>query len=209
MGRRRVRKYPTPRDEYVYSPEAVSLSELAKRWKGEPGCGYGNLEKRCRLDGWVAERDKFWGGVRKRMAEQAQAEIADRMKDSIVEANERHMEQGQMLQTVGQTLVVKFASKREDGTTPMDDIRPGEGLRIAARASKDGVDIERKALGLADRVVQVQFAKETAAEFVEIVTKYVSDPDVLENIAKDVDGIVERHRVGLEEEMGEEAGILH
>ena len=80
----------------------------------------------------------------------------------------------------------------------LGELKPVDALRVAIQAAKNGIEIERKALGLADQVINIQFVKETAKEFITIVAKYVRDEGVLKNISEDIQLMVERETSNLE-----------
>lgn len=205
MGRKKKKKrtkrgkYLTPYDEYVYSPEPITLKELAKKWKGHKGASLGQLGRLSTEYNWPGDRKRVWKEIRNKMERMTTEKIAVEMRDSVVETNRRHRQHGKAMQGIGVKTLAKFRDK-------VEDMKVGEGLRIALKALKDGVDVERKALGLADQVIKVQFAKDMGREFVEIVTKYVNDPDVLENINRDIGAVIERESSELDE-MVESAGL--
>jgi len=189
--------YLDPKDEFLYSPNKITIRDLAKRWKGKKGCSHSVLSKKAWREGWVERREEIWKDIRAKVRDEYVSEIATKMKDSIVDANERHINHGQVMQGVGVKTIKQFHEKV--GSIE----KPENALRVASTMIKNGVDIERKALGLADRVVKIKFAKEIGKEFVQIVTKYVHDEEVLSNIAREIDGVVEKKTDELEDILDE------
>jgi hypothetical protein len=192
---KKERKYPDPKTQYVYTPEpGISIGDLAEEWKGVKNCSIHNLRRRRTAEGWVKERERVHEEVREKARELYISETSTRMKDSLVEANERHLKTGQVVESVALKTIQKYHDN-------LDDMKTDSALRMAVAAAKTGVDIQRKALGMADQVVKYTFAKDMSKEIVEIIAKYVVDPNVLENIMRDFESIVEREKGSLDEAM--------
>ena len=183
--RRRIQQFgwPDPADHYIFNPETITIAELAKHWHGERGCTEQWLRVRCADEKWVSKRKDHFNSLYAMIAEESQEKLAGEMADNVVDANRRHIRGGRLIQSISMKLIEYYKMD-------LKKMRTGEAMRIAIKAMKDGVDIERKALGLADQVVKVQFTKDMAKEFLGVVSKYIQDPDVLENIVADLDGIV-------------------
>lgn len=180
--------YPTPRDEYILSPEPIALVDLYRKWKakGIVRTSKTNFELKCKKENWVSERKIMQERIRERAAKKYVDRMAGRMESSWFDATRRHMDIGKGMQAKGAKVLFQLVDEQ--------DIKASESIRML----KEGVDIERKALGLADQVVQFQFVQEVSGVFMEVVGNYVTDPDVIENIAKDVLDYVKNKASGLE-----------
>jgi len=212
MGRKKSKKkmkYMNPMDEYIYSTDKITIPELAKKWKGVKGCSQVSLVKRCAKEKWKSKREKFWKDIRDDMQKMAAEQIAADMAEGVLETNRRHRQQGQILQNVANKIIKHFVGLHKDDMGKIKDMKTGEALRVAIKGVTDGANLERKALGLADTILKVQFVKEIGAEFVDIVTKYVSDPVVLENIARDIEALINKESEDLEEMIESSGETLH
>jgi hypothetical protein len=200
--RRRVEQYGwgDPCDHYIYNPTPVTIRELHEIWKAERGASEQWLKMRCADEGWVSKRKKHFNDLFAMVAEESKEKLASEMADNVVDANKRHIQYGRMIQAIASKLI-KF---HQDS---LGELKIGEAMRLAIKAAKDGVDIERKALGLADQVVRVQFTKDVAKETIDIITKYIQDPNILENIVRDLDGMVDKQSEILQEQM--EPATIH
>lgn len=197
MGRRIGVKleYSDPREDFVHNPAHPTLEDISRRW----GVPLGTLKERCHKRGWVAAREEFWAGVREAAEEKVRAQLSDEMAAGIIDANKRHLSLGKTLQQCGASVL--FVGP--DGRPHYRDPATGEEIQVKTvgdviRFVQTGVDIERKALGLADQVVRVQMARDLAKTFMTAVTKYVQDPAALRNIAKDVAAAVKAEEDGVE-----------
>lgn len=171
--------YVSPRDHYVYSPEKITIREIAVIWKGVKFCKHDTLVNRAVREKWVQKRKEFW----ERAAKKAEEKLATKASRQIVKANERHIGIGKALQ--GTAAKVLKVSVGELDKRP-DDLKPGEGLRVSASMAKAGVDIERRGLGLADSVVHVQNVREIVMKVLSVVSRHVQEPDILQNIVHDL-----------------------
>ncbi len=167
--------YVSPRDQYVHSPEKITVRELAVIWKDVKHCKYNTLANRAVREKWVRKRKDFWD----RAAKKAEEKLAVKASKQIVDANMRHIGIGKALQ--GTAAKVLRASVDELDKRP-EDLKPGEGLRVSASMAKAGVDIERKGLGLADQVVHIANVREIVVKVLGVVSRHVQEPDVLQNI---------------------------
>lgn len=60
-------KYATPKQEYVQSPQPISVRRLAIKWK----VGYRALGKQCTRGKWVEKRGDFQARMSEKVAEKA------------------------------------------------------------------------------------------------------------------------------------------
>lgn len=185
--------YPTPMHEYIFSPEQVIYSELAERWKGVPGWKPTTIHNRGQEEGWPRRRREFWEGVHREVENRVQGKIAETMAENIVETNNRHIAFGRLLQSFGKAMMVVDS----EGTIKIKD--PTTGNYIAAttvgdaiRFIREGAEMERKAFGLADQVVRVQFARDVGKKYFDIIKKYIDDPALLRNIMTDFEEDIQK-----------------
>jgi hypothetical protein len=71
------------------------------------------------------------------------------------------------------------------GVEGLRDISGDKSFALSIQAGKAGVDFQRKALGLADKKIQVEFGYAIMSDFLTIVQKYVPEIDRLRNIRID------------------------
>lgn len=189
--------YPTPDVEYVCSPEPVSLETLSKRWAGLKGCTVGNLMRRSRKENWVKRRKSYQAKVH----EDVERRLLDRQSEErsrqIEEASKRHADIGKEMQQLGRgfgkTAAVLLTGKvrcphcGENVEVPAPEMKPGDAGRTYARLGKDGVETERKALGIAEKY-EVLYQAETYVAFVyQILEKHVMQfPDIFRAMSEDL-----------------------
>ena len=195
-------EYPDIKTEYVYSPEMPSLEHLSIKWKKHKACSKSAVLHRAAKENWTELRRKFHEGAQQKAFDLAQQKLAQEMSESVIDANRRHVQLGRALQTIGASAFKKGPAGHLVVVDNADEKQPPipfKSAKDAAQFVRDGTELERKALGLADQIVKVQMARDLARKTVEVVGKYVTDPDVLENIGRDMEIIV-----GAEEEILDE-----
>lgn len=186
-------RYLIPENEYVQSPEPVTIKELSRRWKGVESCSHSNLIRKCHQEKWPEKRKQFWSNVREKTENKLEDKLADGMASAMIEANVRHIREGKKLQSFGSSCF----RKKEDGGYEIIDPSTGETISMkvvgdVVRMLKEGAELERKALGMADQVVNIKFARDKGRQFVDIVTKYVDDPVILKNILDEFNDIIQK-----------------
>lgn len=77
--------YDDPCEQYIRSPEAMSLTELGAVWKHIDGRAYSRhmLAKRCGMERWVERRKAYWDEVERReesLRSNIDAEVASRLR---------------------------------------------------------------------------------------------------------------------------------
>ena len=189
MGRRKrklVRKTPgqflTPRDEYVYSADAPTLADIAKSW----GVKEGGLRAAAAKGRWTAVREQYQNEIANRFRER----MVEEASGQIFEANREHVMLGQAISGAATRLLNLSMAKYE---REPDKIKIAEGLRLVSQLGKTGVDIERKGLGLVDKIVHVENVTEIVTMVIQTVQKYVADPNVMQNIVADLKSIQQQH----------------
>jgi len=192
-SQRRVRRlhsarspYPDPRTEYVMSPEPVTLERLAELWKDNKGCSHYNLKRRCTKEGWQEKRAKYWERIDREVANRAQKREIEKRDKMIDNARHDHLVAGDFLIKKG----YKYLSEGKEAwvTCPLckgrymlaqsadAQMRPSDGRAMI----KDGVEIQRKGLGLDEAKVNVFMLGEMAQDFVRIIQKHLDSPDDLQ-----------------------------
>jgi hypothetical protein len=190
-------KFKNPREEYIYSEDPISIDMLAKKWAWKKNCSRFTLNQKSRHQYWKQVRKNFWDECAKKREEEFHKQIVTKDVEELVEASRRHKQLGQTMQGLFHTSI-----KKEKGKTYL--IRSdGEEIPLKAgdviRAGKEGFEIERKALGYTDQVVQISFAEDVMSQVFDIVCKYIDDPSVVRNIQADLDVIRKKHQEKLEE----------
>ena len=193
------------------------MEKWAERW----GVAYDTIRKRSSVDprgSWRQQRERFWKDVRERQEATMKQQLSDEMSGVVMDANKRHLDEGKRLQEAGSrfrlasmmlTLGVAVCPHcKGEVPVPKGEMKASDAGRTASRMIKDGVDMERKALGLAETVVKLEFAREYGKLFAEVVGKYVNDPAVLRNIQRDLDDALAEDREKLEA-LAERGETLH
>jgi len=191
MGKRRKKDYYGPRNEYVFSPEKPDFRVLAKKWD----ISYDTIRQASSDQKWPDQRDNFWRRVQDKKEKEIERRLAADMSDAVIDANKRHMTQGQVLQELGNALISKVQKLMAEDA----DLKLTDAARTAVRAVKEGAELERKALGLVETIMHVTMARDFGIRIVNVVAKYVDEPATLRNIRKDISGEIEKEEVKLEE----------
>ncbi len=194
-------EWTDPALEYIYSDKESSVRSLSEKWKGNRGCSFGRLIVRCREENWVEKRKKHRQKAYEEMARQLDRERADNDVQLIRERIRDHRTIGEQAQRLGKLFgTLGVASKLIDPKTgkpipgATDDMRITDAGRTAARLMKDGVDIERKALGLVDKHIAVLDMGRMAEMVLNVIGKYITDPVLYENMVKDLMEQVEQEQ---------------
>jgi hypothetical protein len=195
-GGKKKRELSSPRHQYVYSMEPITIDKLAEEWKGIKGCTLANLWDRSRKEGWVEKRKMHWERVEARVAHDLEVKHAARREKQIEDANLRHIQLGQSYQ-YGAGKILK------EHLPDTGNIDTDKALRLVPSLGDKGVTIERKGLGLEQTFIMVAHTKEITIQVIQILKKYVTDPVVFENIVKDLEGLDPENKEKLKELKGE------
>ena len=86
MARKKPPSYLNPKDEYIRSPEPITVPALALKWHKESrdGCSEGHLKKRCAREKWRDLRLEHW--------ERARKVTVEKELDATAEAHHRVIE---------------------------------------------------------------------------------------------------------------------
>jgi hypothetical protein len=151
-GKRDHLAFNDPREEYVFTTQ--SMAEVIVRWDGKQGHTRASILSRRTREKWDEQKENFARVLDGERAAAFARKVADSDSDELVKAVKRHRQLGLLLQQFAlgkQTLI-----DRKDGRKEMVFEDRGEAIPVSfgdiIRAIKEGVTIERKALGLDDHL---------------------------------------------------------
>jgi len=180
-------EYKTPKEQYIFSYEKISIVDLAKQWKGHKGCAAVTLRDKCTREKWADLRDEH---ITKKMILQGQR-LAEQEIDVVLDARKRHIKMAHKLRDVAQEALnenreVKFFCEHCDLENKIkipikDMMKPSDVVRWM----KESVDIERKGLGISEAVAFSKTVKQVAMMYQAIVQKYVNDVQTYVAIRRD------------------------
>jgi len=183
------RDYPSPRSEYVYNPVPVTVRHLVEKWEGVKGCSESNLTKKCNRERWADRREEYQARVMKETTRKLSEKDSDRRTEILEKASERHMNAGRKLQDTADDyrmagrmkLFGKFKCPHcgEVVPVPKDDVKATDAFRASVSGTSKGVEIERKGLGIADRVEVEYRTTEIVREVIQVLEVIITDPDVM------------------------------
>jgi hypothetical protein len=201
-GNRPPIAFDTPREEYVYG--GAGLMEVILRWQGQKSWTEKSIRYRHDTEGWKGQREQF---VRVLANERTMAfarKLADLESDELSKAIKRHRQLGYIYQQVPISKQRVVEKRGPDGVARKEVIFVDNGEQVQMTASdirnfgKDGVAMERKALGLADEVIRVEFAQTLVEEVWTCITKYVDDPATIRNLGEDIHAVLLKREEALE-----------
>lgn len=188
--------FKNPREHFIYGEREIGYAALWQAWDGHCDIkNYRTLMKIAAKEQWKKQRNKYWNEFRKLKVQEYQKRMAELEADELVEAVKRHKRHGLALQTVFRTAV-----KIKDGKAWFEV--DGEKIPLTAsaiiRAAEKGIDIERKALGLVEQVVKIEYAEDFADKLASVISKYIDDPSTLRNIGREFKILLQRQYDELE-----------
>ena len=201
-------EWKSPHDEYVYNLATPGLDEVATRWGNNkiPGLSRSNIFHKANLEKWTDQRKEFQSSLKLQTEQKIHDRLSDEMSEVVLEANRRHATIGQKLQTIGLQCVTKKATAKGDRLVFENPVSKEDyffkSVSETLRSISLGVEIERRALGLADQVVQVKLVRDIIKSVADCVTKYIDDPVVLDNLMRDFEEIVRKSEENLEDKIG-------
>ena len=177
----RPKKFTDPKWEFIYSPDSLTLDEVAEHWKGYKGCSISRLQQRSSSEHWMRLRAEHKEKMEREIAARLSKDAASERAEQISKARKVHF-------NVGSLLMERGAKFLQDGKpvsrecphckqpitirlAPADMMRPSDGRAFI----KDGVDIQRKGLGLDEAQVNVLQLGEMVNVVVAIIQKHVTD----------------------------------
>lgn len=218
MGRSKKiiqRNFLNPRDEYVYSLEDITIKELAEKWKGKPGCSFRRLLDRSTEEKWVQKRQEYRIKIAKKQNLLIEKTAIEKKQELIEEIRLNHHKLGNLFintsgalfnDRVDQTTICPHCKKKVN--VPF---RERMSPQAAIRAGQVGVDIQRKGLGLDDLHFHFNETKQVIFNVMEVIQKYVTEPDLYKSIKRGLFEIVRREQANLDEAMtgGQTIDVLH
>ena len=188
--------YTDPKDQFIRSRYYVTLLDLAEQWEKHGGYSHRLLATRSGKEGWQELRKDYWEGIRKEGAKELDNNRIKEMKALVLQANKEHFDSGGSLISTGYKISKQFWDKEG-----WKKIKPKEAARILPQIYKTGVELQRKGLGLADKVVRVQHTREITYSIVQIIAKYVTDSQTFESIIQDMEQLIDDEEKTLEGEV--------
>jgi len=193
-------KFLCPRDHYIRSD--ITLEEVAKYY----GKNFSALRDKASKEKWTTKRKEFRLMVDQKV-EQAVKEQTEKETDEIEKVRKHHFDMGNFLTLISQNFFKNGAPVTRNIKCPhckeshvhtvrlsaMEMMNPSIGVR----AMKDGIEIQRKGLGLADFTVTVNHTREIAVDILNVIRTYVVDPDIYRNISTGIRSIVRREEDNL------------
>lgn len=204
MGRKKSDKkleelkgeWKNPREMYVFSEVPVTLKQAARAF----GKSCDTVARNAAKDKWKWHRKRYQEKMRARVEEELLQRQTESRARAIEQANARHVQGGQKIQTLAGAVYDKMAPALEKDNA---DMKTSEGLRVATTMFREGVAVERRGLGLEDQIVKVTFVRILVQQVLQIIQKYVTDPIIYENITKDMELMVSEERSELDEVLAE------
>jgi len=175
--------YLNPKDEYVRSPEKVTISALANKWHHEDRDGYSEpwLKKRCSKEGWRNLRLAHW--------ERARSVTIAKELDDTAEAHATVIKRYTTLLDGMMGGAVRYLKQFEppEGTPPEERstfMPPFKGPGEAAAVLQKCIELDRKVRGM-----DVQKIADVTGE--DIATDYYSEAgdEELERIIAEADAV--------------------
>lgn len=195
--------WQSPREQFVYGPE-VTLADLSREWEGLKGCSHDWLIKKARSGKWKKWREEYQARNLQETERKFLEKDSDRRTRILEKATERHMEVGRKyLDTADDyrmaghvRLFGKFKCPHCGGAVPVpkDEVKATDAFRAAIQGMIKGVEVERKALGIADRVELDYRFTEMSREVIQVIEMFVTDVDVMENIVYKLQQIGKKDR---------------
>lgn len=193
-----VETWKSPHDEFVYGREELTIEQIAEKWHGKhkkikylskdihgDQCDQvwdrEEILTMYRRQDWEFTRKHFQRSTEIRTVQRYQEKLVEIDAQELADATKKHRE-------VGNRLINIFMRHTEGGRfvdehgNPLE-VKPTDVIR----SGKEGVGVERKALGLADDAVRIEFINKVCCIVNETIVKYVDDPSVLRSIGKDLE----------------------
>lgn len=190
-GSRPPLAFADPREEYIFTRQPID--KVADKWSGQKGHTRESVLKRHQTEGWDDQKQDYERVLVNERAAAFARKVADIESDEIVGAVKRHRQLGFMYQQVPISKQRVVEHRGDDGKVRKEVVFVDGGERVPltgsdiCRFGKEGVAMERRALGLADKIVQVQFAETFITEVWTVVAKYVDDPSVQRSIGRELE----------------------
>lgn len=177
MARKKPPSYIDPKDEYVRSPEPITVPALSLKWHKESRDGFseGHLKKRCAREKWRDLRLEHWERARKLTTEKELDATADahhrvierytRSLERVVRGAERYLDQFKPPPNTP-------AKERREFVPPYRD--PGQAASAIAACMAlahkiRGLDIQKVADVTGDEVASTRYEDLSDAQLEDII----------------------------------------
>lgn len=177
MARKKPPKYLDPKDEYVRSPEPITVPALALKWHKESRDGYseGHLKKRCAREKWRDLRLAHWERARQLTIEKeldATADAHHRIIERYTTTLERVMKGAERYLDKYKPPRGTPAKERKDFVPPFRDAGQAASAIAACMALAHkirGLDIQRIADVTGDEAASLTYSELSDAQLEEII----------------------------------------
>jgi hypothetical protein len=177
--------FSSPDDEYIFVPEKIGLRALAEKWE----ISFSTIRARSKRGSWVERREVYQRGVMEETVRKFKEVDSKRRTKILEDAAERHMQEGRELQDTAEQYRIAGLARLLGKTkcphcggevpVPKDKVKSTDAFRAAVQGVGKGVEVERKALGIADRVEVEYRTTEIVREVIQVLEVVITDPDVM------------------------------
>lgn len=168
------------------------------------GVPFGTIKAKSMRERWVAHREQHQAQMMEKTERKYLERDSERRTKILEQAAERHMREGRNLQDAGEECrvagLVRLTGKAKcpncggEVPVPEDNVKATDALRAATVALDKGVAIERKALGIADRIELDYRTTEITKEVIQVLEMFITDADLMENIVYKLSQIGKKER---------------
>lgn len=191
--------WANPAEHYIYGEESLTIPRLAGLWRGHRGCSERMLRDRCAKEKWVVRRERYQKELMERAQRKLVAERSDRKAEQIERTLEEHAKEAREARKAGRqfmNVAIGLSAKKarcehcgELTSIPADDMKAEAAMRSGVTTWDKGVNVERKAMGVFDRIVIYERTAEIAVMVMDIVGRYIDSPEVMQNIIRDLESM--------------------
>ena len=180
-----VEGYLDPHDDFVFNSMQPTLDEVLARW-AKTKFSEKLIRARYSSERWEEQRQVFLRYVNREKALVFGKKLAELGATDLMKADRRQRDLGMSLQMIGRGAI------RIDQQNPLNSRleQMGKTLELSARdvayLIKTGAEIERKAFGMVQQASDVVYAEQFTNLVVQVVNKFVVDPETKRNIGTEV-----------------------
>jgi hypothetical protein len=135
-----------PRDYYVHHD--VSIEQLADLYKGQKGCTYPSLRKRCTQENWSEQRRENYA----KKVQKTDEKIVEQQASKAAKINEAHNELSDYIIKIGQALFSQYIEIDKKTGKKVVTCKPSE-YRAISQTLREEREFQRKIIGL-DKEIQ-------------------------------------------------------
>lgn len=195
--------YLDPHDDFVFNPEQPFLDAVVERWAGKDKSSTKFTEKLIRErhsgERWDEQRRVFLQYVNCEKAAVFGKKLAELGANDLMEADRRQRGLGMSLQMIGRAAI--HIDRENPLNSRLEHL--GKTMEMSARdvayLIKTGAEIERKAFGMVQQVADVVYAEQFTNLVVQVVNKFVVDPETKRSIGAEVYQALMQQHEALEE----------